>query len=147
MTFNEIHKTCKNLRRKGGRERETEGGDPRARDGEKAAPPATKLTASRLDIWPHVIREVPDSVPLNRSSKSLFSTVLTLQCPSCLSPPRFFFSCCPPLLPLSPCPPPPPPQEKKIAAKITLQFCACLPLNCLPSKHNLLWQYIRWYVS
>lgn len=31
--------------------------------GKKAAPPATKLTASRLDIWPFVIREVPDSVP------------------------------------------------------------------------------------
>lgn len=125
------------LAKKGrGRKKQREG--PRARDGKKAAPPATKLTASRLDIWPLVIREVPDSVPLNLSSKSLFSMVLTPQCPSRLSPPRFFF----PLPPLSPCFSP-----VNIAAKITLQFCACLPLNCLPSKHNLLWQYIRWYVS
>lgn len=63
----------------------------RARDAEKAPPPATKLTASRLDIWPLVIREVPDSVPLNLSSKSLFSTVLTPQCPTGLSPPRCLF--------------------------------------------------------
>lgn len=67
MTFNEIHKTCRKLagKKKRVRERKREGGrDGRRRDGKKkAAPPATKLTASRLDIWPFVIREVPDSVP------------------------------------------------------------------------------------
>lgn len=68
MTFNEIQKTCRKLAgKKRVRERTREGG----REGgtgeggmeKKAAPPATKLTASRLDIWPFVIREVPDSVP------------------------------------------------------------------------------------
>lgn len=135
MTFNEIHKTCRNLQRKG-RERKKQREVLRVRNRKKAAPPATKLTASRLDIWPLVIREVPDFVPLNLSSKSLFSTVLTPQCLTRLSPA------------MSPSPPPPPCfSPVNIAAKITLQFCACLPLNCLPSKHNLLWQYIRWYVS
>lgn len=135
-----MQKTC---RKKGARERER--GRNRGRDGrretekkKKAAPPATKLTASRLDIWPLVIREVPDSVPINLSSGSLFSVVLTPQCPTSLSPPMFFFFFYSP---------PPLFSPVNIAAKITLQFCACLPLNCLPSKHNLLWQYIRWYVS
>lgn len=129
-----MQKTCRE--RESDRKEQREGLQS-ARDGKKkAGPPATKLTASRLDIWPLVIREVPDSVPLNLCSKSLFSTVLTPQCPNSLSPPLFFFFFCPPLFP-----------PVNIAAKITLQFCACLPLNCLPSKHNLLWQYIRWYVS
>ena len=102
MTFNEIHKTCRNLQKKGERERERERnrGKERERETErKAAPPATKLTASRLDIWPLVIREVPDSVPLNLNSKSLFPTVLTPQCPTRLSPPRCFFVPPPPLSP------------------------------------------------
>lgn len=81
MTFNEIRKNMHKL--------------AEIRESEKmereAAPPATKLTASRLDIWPLIIREVPDSVPLNLSSDSLFSTVLTLQSPTRLSPPLCFF--------------------------------------------------------
>ena len=81
--------------REGESERNEEG--VRTRDGEKAAPPATKLTASRLDIWPLVIREVPDSILLNLSSKSLFSTVLTLQCPTRASPHQCFHPLPPPL--------------------------------------------------
>lgn len=95
MTFNEIHKTCRKLAEKKGereREEETEGGLGEGEtEKKKAAPPATKLTASRLDIWPFVIREVPDSVPINLSSGSLFSVVLTPQCLTSLSPPMFFF--------------------------------------------------------
>lgn len=94
MTFNEIHKTCRKLAEKKTRVRESEGGTGEGEmeeEKKKAAPPATKLTASRLDIWPFVIREVPDSVPINLSSGSLFSVVLTPQCLTSLSPPMFFF--------------------------------------------------------
>lgn len=64
MTFNEIQKTCRKLAgKKRVRERTREGGTGEGGMEKKAAPPATKLTASRLDIWPFVIREVPDSVP------------------------------------------------------------------------------------
>lgn len=65
MRFIKHAENLQGKKKKGERAREREGGrDGRRRDGKKkAAPPATKLTASRLDIWPFVIREVPDSVP------------------------------------------------------------------------------------
>lgn len=138
-----MQKTCREKKRV--RERKREGGrDGRRRDGKKkAAPPATKLTASRLDIWPFVIREVPDSVP----HKSQLRIIILPGVDSTMSDQLkssyvIFFN-----PPLPPSLPPPSCSPVNIAAKITLQFCACLPLNCLPSKHNLLWQYIRWYVS
>lgn len=87
MRFIRNAETC----RERAREEETEGGTEYEREMEKkAAPPATKLTASRLDICPLVIKEVPDSVPVNLRSKSLFSTVLIPQCPTCPGPPMFF---------------------------------------------------------
>lgn len=58
-----MQKTCREEKKKRVRERKREGGTGEGGMGKKAAPPATKLTASRLDIWPFVIREVPDSVP------------------------------------------------------------------------------------
>lgn len=97
MTFNEIHKTCGKLAgkkkvREMERKKHREGWEKEGQGKKKkAAPPATKLTASRLDIWPFVIREVPDSVPINLSSESLFSVVLTPQCLTSLSPPVFLF--------------------------------------------------------
>ena len=80
-----------------------------------------KLTASRLDIWPSIIKTVPDSIPLNLSAKSLFSVVLTLSCH---------------LLKLY--------HFRKYCSQnyITVFF-----LNCLPSKHNLLWHYRTSYLS
>ena len=83
-----------------GRERKKRREGVSVREGVKAAPPATKLTASRLDIWPRVIREVPDSVLLNLSSESLFSMVLTPRCPTSLSPPLCFFVPLPSFSPL-----------------------------------------------